>query len=217
MALILTSNIGGIPDPYVGLDGVTEALTFPNAAIDDQDFNDRIILTPDPYVSVVSSDLVGSRSSITPSYIPQSTISGGSTLNITYEQASIGSVSFGGSIQGTGGPDPKSTGFLAFSMKLRGTFFTDKYMEYKDRSNGNAIVRVTSFDDVPSQNAEIYLFKPSFIKYVFYTYTVKVEYLTSSNTIVTVQYTVLKRVLNDWDADRVALKAKVAAQNASSN
>jgi hypothetical protein len=233
MALILTSISGGIPDPYVGLDGVTEALTFPNAVRPGETFQDRITITPDaPYVKVDNSDF-DSRVLITVSGVSQSTISGGTTLNITFEEpnlkradggpvegytSSVGNRIYTGSSVSGAGPDPDNplNQRQNFGATARDVF-TDKYMEYKDRSNGNAIVRVTSFDDVPSENADIYLYKPSFAKYVYYTREIIADYLTSSNTTVRVRYTVLKRILNDWDVGRDALKAKVAAQNASSN
>ena len=90
-------------------------------------------------------------------------------------------------------------------------------MKYIDHNNSNISVTVTSFGDVPSQNAEIYLYKPSFMKYVFTTYNITVVYLDEFLVPVTVEYTVLKRLLNDWTAGKNALKAKVAAQYAGGN
>ena len=207
MAITLSSS-GGISDPYVGLDGVTEEYTFPNGALEGVVYTDTITVTPTPYVSVVSSSVTSSTSSTINT--TQSSISGSSTLNITYEAFNAPTNTFGGISIST------SPTLITFTGTMDG-IFSDKYMRYIDRYSGNVSVEVTSFVNVPSQNAEIYLYKPSFMKYVFTTYNITVVYLNELSLPITVQYTVLKRVLNDWTAGKNALKAKVAAQYAGSN
>jgi len=207
MAITLSSS-GGISDPYVGLDGVTEEYTFPNGALEGVVYTDTITVTPTPYVSVVSSSVTSSTSSTINT--TQSSISGSSTLNITYEAFNAPTNTFGGISIST------SPTLITFTGTMDG-IFSDKYMRYIDRYSGNVSVEVTSFVNVPSQNAEIYLYKPSFMKYVFTTYNITVVYLNELSLPITVQYTVLKRLLNDWTAGKNALKAKVAAQYAGSN
>ena len=207
MAITLSSS-GGISDPYVGLDGVTEEYTFPNGALEGVVYTDTITVTPTPYVSVVSSSVTSSTSSTINT--TQSSISGSSTLNITYETFNAPTNTFGGISIST------SPTLITFTGTMDG-IFSDKYMRYIDRYSGNVSVEVTSFVNVPSQNAEIYLYKPSFMKYVFTTYNITVVYLNELSLPITVQYTVLKRLLNDWTAGKNALKAKVAAQYAGSN
>jgi len=207
MAITLSSS-GGIPDPYVVLDGVTTEYTFPNGALEGVVYTDTITVTPTPYVSVVSSSVTSSTSSTINT--AQSSISGSSTLNITYEAFNAPTNTFGGisiSISPT---------LITFTGTMDG-IFSDKYMRYLDHNNSNVSVEVTSFGNVPSQNAEIYLYKPSFMKYVFTTYNITVVYLDALSVPITVQYTVLKRLLNDWTAGKNALKAKVAAHYAGSN
>ena len=207
MAITLSSS-GGIADPYVGLDGVTQQYTFPNGAYEDFVYTDTITITPSPYVSVVSSSVATNVSST--SIISQNNISGSSTLNITYEAVNAPTNTFSGISIST------SPTLITFTGTLSG-IFSDKYMKYIDHNNGNASVQVTSFGDVPSQNAQIYLYKPSFMTYVFTTYNITVIYLDALSLPITVQYTVLKRLLNNWSIGRDALKAKVAAQYAGSN
>jgi len=207
MAITLSSS-GGISDPYVGLDGVTEEYTFPNGALEGVVYTDTITVTPTPYVSVVSSSVTSSTSSTINT--TQSSISGSSTLNITYEAFNAPTNTFGGISIST------SPTLITFTGTMDG-IFSDKYMRYIDRYSGNVSVEVTSFVNVPSQNAEIYLYKPSFMKYVFTTYNITVVYLNELSLPITVQYTVLKRLLNDWTAGKNALKAKVAAQYAGGN
>ena len=207
MAITLSSS-GGISDPYVGLDGVTEEYTFPNGALEGVVYTDTITVTPTPYASVVSSSVTSSASSTINT--AQSSVSGNSTLNITYEAFNSSANTFGG-ISISASPT-----LITFTGTMDG-IFSDKYMKYIDHNNSNISVTVTSFGDVPSQNAEIYLYKPSFMKYVFTTYNITVVYLDEFLVPVTVEYTVLKRLLNDWTAGKNALKAKVAAQYAGGN
>ena len=207
MAITLSSS-GGIADPYVGLDGVAQLLTFPNGAYEDFVYTDTITITPSPYVSVVSSSVATNVSST--SIISQNTISGSSALNITYEAVSAPTNTFNGISIST------SPTLITFTGTLSG-IFSDKYMRYIDHNNANVSVEVTSFGNVPSQNAEIYLYKPSFMKYVFTTYNITVVYLDALSLPITVQYTVLKRLLNNWTVGRDALQAKLAAQYAGNN
>jgi len=207
MAITLSSS-GGVSDPYVGSDGVSEEYTFPNGAYEGVAYTDTITITPTPYVSVVSSSVATNTSST--SNTPQSNISGSSTLNITYEAANAPTNAFSG-ISISASPT-----IITFTGTMDG-IFSDKYMKYIDHNDNDKSVTVTSFGSVPSNNAEIYLYKPSFMKYVFTTYKITVVYLDELTLPVTVEYTVLKRLLNNWTAGKTALKAKVAAQYAGSN
>jgi len=207
MALILASS-GGIPDSYVGLDGVTQEYTFPNGALEGLPYTDTITITPSPYSSVVSSSVIRQPSNTINA--SQSSVSGNSTLNIIYQAVNAPSDTFNRT------NIVVTPTLITFTGNMDGVF-NDKYMRYLDHANGNVNVQVTAFVDVPTQDAELFLYKPSFMKYVYTTYKIVVVYMDEVPSPVTVEYIVLKRLLNDWTAGKNALKAKVAAQYASNN
>ena len=71
----------------------------------------------------------------------------------------------------------------------------------------------TSRNVSTSGDESLYLYKPSFVRYAFRSYTITSVHIDSHGVPATFTYTVLKRVLNLWEINRTALTNIVSQQN----
>lgn len=201
MPITLSSISGGVPDDYAGDDGYAEDKTFPNAAIENGSFVDQAIVTPEPgYVQVLSTSV--SITGTTDLQISQNEITSG-PLNLTFENKPSDNP-FGGTSVSAGSPT------ITFSGTISNVFndlywvtrdFTDKVETTETGRNLN-----TSGDE------SLFLYKPSFLRYTYRTYTVSSVHRTSSSTTAVFTYNIIKRVVNLWEINRLTLKNIVSQQ-----
>lgn len=202
MPITLSSVSGGMVDPYVGDDGFSAGFTFPNAAIEGDAFVDTALVTPESgYVAVVSTSV--SPGTPTDMQIPSSDVSSGQ-LNIDFENVAS-DFPFGGVTVSAGAP------LITFSGTI-GNVFNDLY--WKTMNMGSMESTTTTSRGITTSGDEsLYLYKPSFVRYAFRTYTVTSVHVDSHGNPATFTYTILKRVLNLWDINRVRLEDIVSQQD----
>lgn len=86
--------------------------------------------------------------------------------------------------------------------------FEDKYFEYKDFLTQETIIKESSLD-VPDTDIGLHTYKPSFMRYVNIYFNVDVIYNSGSESL-----TIPKKVVNDWDINRLQMKALVNREQA---
>jgi len=68
-------------------------------------------------------------------------------------------------------------------------------------------ITVNSINDIPTSNARIFLYKPSFNNYALVKSNVIIEYDTGN-----IFYNIQKRLINDWESNRLALKNRLSIE-----
>ena len=201
MPITLSSISGGVTDDYAGDDGYAEDKTFPNAAIENGSFVDQAVVTPEPgYVQVLSTSV--SITGTTDLQISQGEITSG-PLNSTFENKPADSP-FGGTSVSAGSPT------ITFSGTV-GNVFNDLYWvtrDFTDKSDTTEPDRNLS----TSGDEGLFLYKPSYIRYSYRTYTVSSVHRTSRGATAVFTYDIIKRVMNLWEINRLTLKDIVSQQ-----
>lgn len=207
MGITVSSLSGGVADPYAG-DGTTPpSQQFPNAVYEGTSFSDLIAidLTADP-VPFVSIQKVTVTSSLSGNAQTLNNISGGAPLNdITYvtptpQSNTLNSLSVTTTIlPGNTAANVSITGIITGS-------FPDKFWKYKD-TESLLEVQTSTVEQIPASNARLFLHRPSFMNFVSVFFSVLVEYDSANVT-----YIVEKRVLNNWETNRLALLNRLASE-----
>jgi hypothetical protein len=200
MGITVTSISGGVADPYAG-DGTTPpSQQFPNAALENSFFVDRILVDlvydPTPFTQIksvaVSYSLTGNSQSLT-------NLTGGQPLNdIIYVTPTPQSNTSTGLTVTTNIESANTLANITISGNISGSF-PDKVWGYTNVLT-TEVFTAADVSGIPLQNNRVYLYKPSFMNFVSVLFNVFVEYDTAN-----LNYTVEKRVLNDWEAGRLAL------------
>ena len=202
MGVILTSVSGGVADPYIGSDGVDAGNTFPHAGFETDVFVDRVTITPDAGNSITALSIILNAS--TDNQLSLSNITDG-PLNVTYA-----TVASSGAFSNITYSVNTSNTNVTFSGTITNAF-TDLYWDTMNLTTMTSVHTNTVPDY--SGDTSLYLYKPSFCKYTTKTYTIATTQTGPYGTG-NVNYTVLKRVLNLWDINRVILKNIVSTQDA---
>lgn len=90
--------------------------------------------------------------------------------------------------------------------------FEDKYWAYKDFVTKETIIKESS-SDIPDVDIGLHTYKPSFMRFVNIYFNVDVIY-DSSNVNVSESVTIPKKVVNDWDINRLQMIALVNREEA---
>lgn len=202
MPITLSSTSGGYVDPYIGDDGFGASTTFPKAAIEGDPYTDIALVTPEPgYVTVASTSV--SASGVTNNFVSSSQVSSG-PLNEPHSNTPADDP-FGGTTVSAGGPT------ITFSGTV-GNVFNDLYWKTMDLTNMSSSTD-TSRSPSADGDSSLYLYKPSYSKYAWRTYTVTSIHIDIYGSPATFTYTVLKRVLNLWDINRARMVSIVQQQD----
>lgn len=206
MPITLSSVSGGVADPYIGDDGYDSSTTFPHAALENESFVDTVLVTPESgYVSVVSTSV--SSGSVTDTQIPSGEVSSG-PLNSTHTNTPA-DAPFGGVTASGGGALVTISGTIT-------NVFNDLYWDTMDMSNMTSS-QSTSRNPSSAGDTSLYLYKPSYVRYSRRTFTITSVHIDSRGRPATFTYTVLKRVLNLWEINRLTLKSIVSDQDSYRN
>jgi len=207
MAISGTTISGGFPDPE--LSGLEPPGTNLNAVNEYKDFVDKITVT------LISEDPMGpaygtlmnltANVSIngTPITLNELTNNGNVSLNITYSSPNTNSVS--GLTVVTTIENSNTEGNIYISGNIQNAF-PDKYWEYQNFITKNSIV-VNSTLDIPDSDIGLHTYKPSFMRYINIEFNVVAGYDTGTET-----KTILKKVYNDWEINRLALISQVTRE-----
>jgi hypothetical protein len=202
MAVTLQSISGGVLDPYNGEGSIPIEYQFPRCARDGDTFIDVINVVPDVgSTNIISANIIVTYNNnvITPNLIT----SGNVTLNFEYQPPGPSDLS--SSISYT----VNNLGTTA-NILITGTIispFNDRFWRYRNFTNDEDI-QVLSNTQIPDDDVGLFLFKPSMLRYVSVYYTVAIQYDIGNETI-----TAEKRVINDWEADRLALLSQIQREN----
>ena len=208
MGIILSSISGGVADPYAGDGATPPSQQFPNAVEDGNSFSDRIDVDltydPTPFTQIKSVVVTTSQSGNAQSL---NNLTGGEPLNdITYtapelQPNTLSSLSITTTIAAG-----NTTANVFITGTLSGTF-PDKFWGYKNTITYETAT-TNAVGNIPAENARLYLHKPSFMNFVSVYFTVTVEYDTAN-----IVYVCEKRVINNWETGRLALKNRLASEN----
>lgn len=199
---------GGFTDPE--LLGTEPPGTNLNAVNEYNNFVDKITVTltnEDPMLPGYGSlnNLYANVSIFgTPITFNEITDTGNTTLNISYSSPNTTSVS--GLTIVTTIESGNTIGNIYISGNIQNAF-PDKYWEYKNFITKNSVV-VNSTIDIPNSDVGLHIYKPSFMRYVNLEFNVSAGFDTGSET-----KTVLKKVYNDWEINRLALISQVSRED----
>lgn len=204
MAITGATISGGFPDPE--LIGSEPPGTNLNAVNEYMDFVDKITVTlvnEDPMMPAYTllNNLTANVSiNGTPITFNELTANGSVSLNVNYNSPNTNSVS--GLFVVTTIESSNTVGNIYITGNIQNAF-PDKYWEYKNFVNKNSIV-VNSTIDIPDADVGLHTYKPSFMRYINIEFNVVAGFDTGTET-----KTILKKVYNDWEINRLALKAQV--------
>lgn len=91
--------------------------------------------------------------------------------------------------------------------------FEDKYWAYKDFVNEETIITESS-SEIPNEDIGLHTYKPSFMRFVNIYFNVDVEYVAAGNITSTQSVTIPKKVVNDWDINRLQMISLVNREEA---
>jgi hypothetical protein len=91
--------------------------------------------------------------------------------------------------------------------------FEDKYWAYKDFVSQETTIAQSS-SEVPNEDVGLHTYKPSFMRYVNIYFNVDVEYDETGNTTTTQSISIPKKVVNDWDINRLQMISLVNREEA---
>ena len=132
----------------------------------------------------------------TPITFNEITGNGSTTLNLTYSSPNTTSVT--GLTVVTTIESGNTVGNIYISGNIQNAF-PDKYWQYRNfATKTNSVVSSTL--DIPNSDVGLFLYKPSFMRYINIEFNVTAGYNTE-----TVSKTILKKVYNDWEINRIAL------------
>lgn len=217
MSVTIATITGGIIDPYYGDGDVPITYQFEYGTNEYVFFNDRITVnldvTGDPSNTYTSIDNVTVDVNLEGFPVTQNdiTANGAVTLNLSYssptaqttirdELAIVATIT-------------SSEGNIDISGNIQNAF-PDKYWQYKNFGNNNSELTVSGPSQIPDENIALHLYKPSFMRYVSAYFDINVTY-SGGVTGTTVEYTrVQKRVLNNWEINRLALLSQIQREEA---
>ena len=204
MAITGATISGGFLDPE--LLGTEPAGTNLYAVNEYSDFVDKITvnLTNEDPLGVSYGSLLNLTATVniygTP--ITQNEISdnGNVIINVTYSAPNTNSVV--GLYVVTNIESSNSVGNIYITGNIQNAF-PDKYWEYEDFVTKDSIV-VDSTLDIPNEDVALHTYKPSFMRYINIVFNVTAGYDTGTAT-----KSILKKVYNDWEINRLAMIAQV--------
>lgn len=204
MTITATTISGGFPDPDAT--GEEPAGSTLYAVNEYSDFTDQIIvdlINPDsiPYLTLDGLNVTVSVNG-TPMSTDELTGNGVVDLNISYDPPSTNTVV--GLNVFTTIEASNTIGNIYITGNIQNAF-PDKFWEYKDFTS-NTSLAVASSTDIPDSDVGLYLFKPSLMRFVNIGFNIEAIY--NSNTEI-VTATIFKKVVNDWEINRLALLSQV--------
>lgn len=207
MAISGATISGGFPDPE--LSGLEPPGTNLNAVNEYKDFVDKISVTlanEDPMLPAYTllNNLTTTVSiNGTPITFNELTANGNVSLNVNYNSPNTNSVN--GLFVITTIESSNTTGNIYISGNIQNAF-PDKYWEYANFTTKSSNI-VNSTLDIPDADVGLYIFKPSFMRYINIEFNVVAGFDSGTES-----KTVLKKVYNDWEINRLALKAQVTRE-----
>lgn len=206
MPITLSSGVGNIPDPYLGYDSSTSP--FENqmqASYENVYFENTITGVPLPGYDAVISMVAVKGINDNPVTFADVFPGESSENDFTYEEPNF--------VENTKNlvSAPSGTSSITISGNV-GTVFIDKYFKHK-RLTDNSEISVNypnGLGNIPDSETVLHLYKASFMRYniLFYTITLThIDYDTGSTATET--QVAAKRIINDWEAGRLALLSKL--------
>lgn len=204
--MTITGNTisGGFLDPE--LFGTEPVGTNLFAVNEYQDFVDKITVTltnSNPmlpaYGSLLNLTAIVSING-TPITLNELTDNANVSLNVTYSSPNTNSVS--GLFVVTNIESSNTVGNIYITGNIQNAF-PDKYWEYKDFVSKDSIIVDSTFD-IPDADVALHTHKPSFMRYINVNFNVTAGYDTGTET-----KSILKKVYNDWEINRLAVIAQV--------
>lgn len=208
MAITGATISGGFPDPE--LTGTEPPGTNLNAVNEYQDFVDKITVTltnEDPMAPAYTllNNLTANISiNGTPITFNELTANGNVALNVNYNSPNTNSVS--GLFVVTTIENSNTEGNIYITGNIQNAF-PDKYWEYKNFESKDNIVVDSTFD-IPDSDVGLHTYKPSFMRYINIEFNVVAGFDLGTET-----KTILKKVYNDWEINRLALKAQITRED----
>lgn len=209
MSISGASLSGGFADPEAT--GLEPPGTLLNAVNEYSNFVDKItvdLTNEDPMLPAYTSlDNLTATVSIngTPITFNEITNNGNVSLNITYSSPNTTSVS--GLTVVTTIESGNTVGNIYITGNIQNAF-PDKYWEYKDFLANVSIV-TDSTANIPNSDVGLHTYKPSFMRYVNLEFFVEAEYDSGTES-----KTIYKKVVNDWEINRLALLSQISREEA---
>lgn len=208
MAIILSSLLGGITDPYDSEGPITNTNLQFLASNEDITFLDLIDinLTPaDPsltYIAITNVE-IGTYVEGLPVSTNDLTDNTTTQINVTYEEPSVVSFVLSNVNITTNIYNLSTQANVIVSGKYSG-IFPDKFYKYVNLTN-NTNFTVKDINLIPSSNVNLHLYKASFMRHNTVLFYLNVTYDSSF----TESFVLQKRILNDWELGRVSLVSKL--------
>lgn len=210
MAITSATISGGFTDPDAT--GLEPPGTTLNAVYEYMEFVDKLtvdLTNPNPLGNAftsINSLTCNITVDGTPVTFNEITGNGAATLNsivYTYPNTNnIATLTFSVAIESS-----NTVGNIYITGNVQNAF-EDKYWSYKDFVTQETIIKETSAD-VPNADLGLHTYKPSFMRYVNIYFNVGVIYNSGS------QFTTIpKKVVNDWDINRLQMIALVNREEA---
>lgn len=205
MTITLSSISGGVTDNLRDEDANPD-LTFPNAVNEGVAFVDAVGIGLDSSISATQILSVSVTKDIESNNFSLQNISAGTSLNdVILNTPNISSSVLNGLNYNVTIEPGKTFANIAITGSLSSAF-ADKYFSYTELENYESIT-VNSINDIPTSNARIFLYKPSFNNYALVKSNVIIEYDTGN-----IFYNIQKRLINDWESNRLALKNRLSIE-----
>jgi hypothetical protein len=207
MAISGVTISGGFLDPEAS--GLEPPGTILNAVNEYSDFVDKITVTlvnEVPMLPAYTSlnNLTTTVSIVgTPITFNELTANGNVALNVSYNSPNTNSVS--GLFIVTSIESGNTLGNIYITGNIQNAF-PDKYWEYTDFATKESVVVDSTFD-IPDGDIGLHTHKPSFMRYVNIEFNVVADFDTSTES-----KTIFKKVVNDWEINRIALISQVTRE-----
>lgn len=206
MPITFTSGVGNIPDPYKGEDlSIAPEENQMDASYENVYFQNTINGVPlSGYDAVIS---MTATKGINDNPVTSSEIFPGSKKenDFTYVEPSF--------VEGTKDlvSAPSGTSSIIISGNV-GTIFVDKYYKHRRLSDKQEILvdYPEGLEVIPDSDTVLHLYKASFMRYNILFYTITLMHINYSLGLTTTETQVAaKRIINDWEAARLALLNKL--------
>jgi hypothetical protein len=206
MPVSLSSGVGNIPDPYLGFDiSIAPIENQMQASYEDTYFENTITGVPlpgyDVVISMTSVKGINDRPVTFADVFPgDSTENDFTYVEPSFDETTKDKVSA-----------PSGTSSIIISGNV-GTVFIDKYYKHRRLTDKEEISvdYPSGLAEIPNTETVLHLYKASFMRYNILYYTITLVHLNTTTGATTTETQVAaKRIINSWEADRLALINKI--------
>lgn len=206
MPITLSSGAGNISDPYFGYDtSIAPSENQMQASYENVYFENTVTGVPlpgfDAVISMVATKGINDRPVTFADVFPgDSSENDFAYVEPNFSDNTKNLVSA-----------PSGTSSITISGNV-GTVFTDKYYKHKNLTNEQEVFvdYPNGISEIPNEETVLHLYKASFMRYNILYYTITLTHINyDTGTTATETQVAAKRIINDWEAGRLALISKL--------